>query len=193
MRRYVDAATLKVLKVKDYEEDLTGMKEELRLEQWANIGVEKSLTSLKEESESLLTSERNTSVTKKEALQRETGQLPQDVDQKKNKRIADLQQFTDMHASEISMLQEEQEKTLIAEYDEGYNLIYLTSYAILDHLQDQGIYKTLEKIKNVDFPVPQYLLDEISDLEIKQKEESNPAPDALEESSATSKGKEAAK
>ncbi|TQD81290.1 hypothetical protein C1H46_033145 [Malus baccata] len=49
MHRYVDVATLKELKVKDYQEDLTRMREELRLEQWANIGVEKSLTSLKEE------------------------------------------------------------------------------------------------------------------------------------------------
>lgn len=85
MRRYVDVTALKVLKVKDYQEDLTRMRKELRLEQWANIGVEKSLTSLKEESERLLTSERNTWVTDNEAFLRKTGQLPQDVDKKKKK------------------------------------------------------------------------------------------------------------
>lgn len=79
------------------------------------------------------------------------------------------------------------------EYDEGYNLRYLTSYARRDHLKGWDAYKILEEIKNMDFFVQQYLLDEILELEAKQEEEFDPSPNALGESSATSKENEATK
>lgn len=80
------------------------MRNELRLERRAKAEVNRLLTTLKEESKRLLASEHNDRDTEWEDLQWEIGQLLQKVDQKRNKRIANLQQLTDMHASEMSAL-----------------------------------------------------------------------------------------
>ncbi|KAB2632510.1 hypothetical protein D8674_028757 [Pyrus ussuriensis x Pyrus communis] len=71
-----------------------------------------------------------------------------------------------MHVYEMLVLWEKHEKMLAEEYDKRYNLGYQTGYAQRDHLQGWDVYKILEEIKNMDFPIPHYLLDEISDLKI---------------------------
>lgn len=93
----------------------------------------------------------------------------------------DLQNRTNMHVYEILVLWED------------YDLGYQTSYAWRDDLQGWDVYKILEEIKNMDYPIPHYLLDEISDLKIEQEEDFDLPHDALGGSLTTSKAKETTK
>ncbi|KAM2229882.1 hypothetical protein ACFX1S_014355 [Malus domestica] len=108
-------------------------------------------------------------------------------------RITDFQQLTDMYVSEISMFQDDHKMLLAEEYEEGYDLGYLTSYAWRNYPKGCDAYKIYDEKKHMDVPPSQHLLNEISDLEAKQ-EESNPkddlASDTHVESSVLSKGKE---
>lgn len=74
----------------------------------------------------------------------------------------------------------------MSEYIEGYNLKYLTSFARRQHLGGWDAHKTLEETKNINFPISEYLLHEISDMEAKESYPSDdPAPSVSENPSTS--------
>lgn len=80
--------------------------------------------------------------------------------------------------------------------EEEFDIRLLTNYAQKDHPKGWSVFKIYKEIKHIDFPHPQHLLDEMSNLEAKQEEcdlEGNPAPDASGESSTPFKGKDVPK
>lgn len=106
--------------------------------------------------------------------------------------IIDFQQLTDKYVSEMSVFQDDHKMLLAEEYEEGYDLGYLTSYAWRDHPKGCDAYKIYDEIKHIDVPLSQHPLNEILDLEAKQEEsdpKDDPVSDTPIESYILSKGK----
>ncbi|KAB2614476.1 hypothetical protein D8674_037530 [Pyrus ussuriensis x Pyrus communis] len=98
-------------------------------------------------------------------------------------RLADFQKLMKVREAEMSSLRKDHRETVRSVYTERYNYGYLTGYA--------------RKIRNICWPILEYLLNEISDLEAKQEDESHSSghlsPNALVKPSSSFKGKEVAK
>lgn len=83
--------------------------------------------------------------------------------------IADFQQLSNKHVSEMSTFQDVDEKLLHEEHEEAYDLGYLTGYAWRDHVNYWILHNIYEEIVHTNFPHLQHLLDEISNLEVERE------------------------
>ncbi|TQD91338.1 hypothetical protein C1H46_023089 [Malus baccata] len=91
---------------------------------------------------------------------------------------------------ELTLLLKRDHKRLL---EEGLDVRFLINYTQQDHHKGWRVFRVYENIKHINFPPPQHLLDEMSDLEAEKEEcdlEGNPAPDAPGESFTLFKGKD---
>lgn len=85
------------MKANDYQKDLVKAREKLMLESRAKSEADHASTDLRDESEHILYLEQSSWVAEHDALELKVEQLCQEVDQKENTCIVDLQQLTDVH------------------------------------------------------------------------------------------------
>ncbi|CAN6695480.1 unnamed protein product [Malus baccata var. baccata] len=94
---HIDLSTVEEVKAKDYQESFEKVGDELRLKRQAEAEEDQALIALKEKSKCI-------------------EHFRQEVDQRDNNHIVDLQQLTDMHTSEMSALWEDvTERTIISD------------------------------------------------------------------------------